>query len=798
MPDSQLQPGVTATRAQIKDVYGGSTQGGIVPSNPSNSVLIFSDPAVGHRYGYHDGWVDDEAGGRVFEYTGAGAVGDQTFTGGNRAIVNHVEAGRVLRVFVAAGTAPGSQAKLHRYEGEFKVDDVQPYVRREAQGGDGAMREVIVFRLRPADPVGNVVEFRTPLASLHSDSSTTNDLLGNQEEVDRLAKLSLATTTAPPLAIALLGEWGAGKSSFMDQMYERITEIKELSGQSGVAESAFVSEVKQVRFNAWHYSDEHIWPGLIGELFRVLAEVPAGDEAPSEGVEAQRAGYKSRLDGLRERSRKLDEDLQQAGDLQPRGLLAWLSSPRELWPLLRAKFREIRHQILGLGIVALILLVLIVAYIIWGRPLVQPKIAAIVASAIALWPIGKVVSVARNFLSKQREFIDKWQGDLQKSQSDLQSEIVATEASLAEVDPAVRLSSFLTDRGAGNSYQAYQGLIAMVHEDLTNLDKALLAAHEDWIATGSTEDRPLQRVILYIDDLDRCPPDRVVEVLAAVHLMLAFPLFVVVVAIDPRWLIRCLKHRHKDLFSNPSDIGHGEVEDVATPVDYLDKIFQIALTVPPATPEKTSRLLEALLDAPDIDDQPMTSEVGEEEVASSGGEAGAAAAISPDEAEEAAMSAAMGAAMDELNPAQMQLTSPESTYMIRLSELLPTPRATKKLVNLYRLVRMGVDGDDMPRFLGSLPDRPGEYQVVQLLLALLVGHPEQASQLFRLILNASPTGKITDVLRESPEAVDMGLQVADLIDRINAETAVETDVETHQRWCPALARYSFYTRSLRG
>jgi hypothetical protein len=43
----------------------------------------------------------------------------------------------------------------------------------------------------------------------------------------------------------------------------------------------------------------------------------------------------------------------------------------------------------------------------------------------------------------------------------------------------------------------------------------------------------LSRIVLYIDDLDRCPEKLVVEVLRAVHLLLAFDLFVCVVAVDP-------------------------------------------------------------------------------------------------------------------------------------------------------------------------------------------------------------------------------------------------------------------------
>ncbi|MGH3928616.1 MAG: P-loop NTPase fold protein [Pseudonocardiaceae bacterium] len=36
----------------------------------------------------------------------------------------------------------------------------------------------------------------------------------------------------------------------------------------------------------------------------------------------------------------------------------------------------------------------------------------------------------------------------------------------------------------------------------------------------------IDRIIIYIDDLDRCPPQRVVEMLEAIHLLLAVELFV--------------------------------------------------------------------------------------------------------------------------------------------------------------------------------------------------------------------------------------------------------------------------------
>ncbi|MEU2423080.1 P-loop NTPase fold protein [Streptomyces sp. NPDC007851] len=806
MADSQLQPGMTATRAEIRTLYGGSSQGGIVPSNTSNSVLLYSDPTVGRRYGYRDGWLaEEDEHGPIFEYTGAGALGDQTFEGsggsGNRAVLNHVEAGRSLRVFTATGTVPGSQTKLHRYVGEFKVDADRPYVLRQMPDSNGNQRKVIVFRLRPAGVVDRDGRDVIPpsvqtLTSLHSDSSTADDLLGNRAEVDKLSKLVMATTTMPPLAIALLGEWGAGKSSFMAQMNQRIQQLAKLSAQKKPSESAFVAHVRQIHFNAWHYSDEHVWSGLIEKLFRDLAQVSEERDDPSESVLAKRAERAAELGKLEHRSEQLDLDLEQAARLQPQGFLTWSSSPRQAWLLLRAASRELRADTTAYGLTALTVLAVAVAAIVWGRPMVQPWIAGSVGILLASPPIAKIWRAIRVWIPGQRNMLDKVRGRLEEIQADLHSKVTAAQASLAEVDAAVRLGDFLTERGSTTSYQGYRGLLAWVHKDLTHLDEKLRAAQDEWAESESNQPPPLQRIILYIDDLDRCPPARVVEVLAAVHLMLALPLFVVVVAVDPRWLVRCLKHHHKELFAEAGEIAKEEALDIATPIDYLDKIFQIPLTVPPVTPEKTALFLRALLDTPDTDGDPTNTEQTNP-TPRSGDDA-----HNGDDSIESSSAigepAVPNVEADDLNPSQMTLTAPEISFIAQLGALVPTPRSAKKLVNLYRLVRMGIKTVDLQDFVSPSPSDPGEHQAVQVLLTLLVGHPEQARPLFKHILSATSSEKITDVLRNSPPQAAIGPSAADVLDTINATTEVRLDVATYQRWCPLLARYSFYTHHLSG
>lgn len=142
--------GDALSRAERSARYGGATQGGIEPSASTPNVFLYTDPSRGAVYGYnYDGWSPD---GSVFLYTGDGQDGDQTFTGGNRSLLEHEAAGRALRLFVADGLVPGTGTKVQRYVGEFVVAD-PPYMRAEAPDRAGELRSVYVFRLMPVGDV---------------------------------------------------------------------------------------------------------------------------------------------------------------------------------------------------------------------------------------------------------------------------------------------------------------------------------------------------------------------------------------------------------------------------------------------------------------------------------------------------------------------------------------------------------------------------------------------------------------------------------------------------------------------
>ena len=134
-----LNKGETILRKSLHQMYGGGGQGGISPSSKSPNLFVFSDHDAGVKHGYADRWDGD-----LFLYIGEGQVGDQKMTRGNKAILNHVEETRSIRLFW------GSSGEV-TYGGKFEIDDLEPWTVERRPSTDGPTRNVIVFRLREAD-----------------------------------------------------------------------------------------------------------------------------------------------------------------------------------------------------------------------------------------------------------------------------------------------------------------------------------------------------------------------------------------------------------------------------------------------------------------------------------------------------------------------------------------------------------------------------------------------------------------------------------------------------------------------
>ena len=166
-----------------------------------------------------------------------------------------------------------------------------------------------------------------------------------------------------------------------------------------------------------------------------------------------------------------------------------------------------------------------------------------------------------------------------------------------------QMVNFIRQRDASTDYRSQLGVIARAHQDFRRLSELMEQVHTQAVSPGGSEEGAraipsIDRIVLYIDDLDRCPEDKVVDVLQAVHLLLAFPLFVVVVGVDPRWLLHSLKQHSKAFELEDGDQNRQpDGEDAhwrSTPLNYLEKIFQIPYTLTPMQKTGFDRLIDDL------------------------------------------------------------------------------------------------------------------------------------------------------------------------------------------------------------
>jgi hypothetical protein len=114
--------------------------------------------------------------------------------------------------------------------------------------------------------------------------------------------------------------------------------------------------------------------------------------------------------------------------------------------------------------------------------------------------------------------------------------------------------------------------IAEDYHETAHPEKAYLnefeSALKNWVSDSLAED---ERMLIFIDDLDRCLPEVTFEVLEALKLYLNIPKLIFVVGLDRRVVESYVKHHYKKDEVDDSKARH-----------YLDKMFQVEVEIPPS------------------------------------------------------------------------------------------------------------------------------------------------------------------------------------------------------------------------
>jgi hypothetical protein len=383
-------------------------------------------------------------------------------------------------------------------------------------------------------------------------------------------------------------------------------------------------------------------------------------------------------------------------------------------------------------------------------------------------------------------------------------------AALTEFRTTSSVAHFLRERAVSGDYREQLGLLALIRNDFEELSRRLRRARGEGEGGAKaaaplpvTDPNRIDRIVLFIDDLDRCPPERVFEVLEAIHLLLAFDLFVVIVGVDARWLSRALAMARAGLLAD-SSVESGkmikalEIEESARPSDFLEKIFQIPFWLQSVDRDAFGRLVDQLV----AGDLPQKSDPG-------GGGAGSGIPVSTGGGTQlanrgvgpGAQPAGRALGLEDVVDAEAEkiLIEPfERDCMRDLASVVGrSPRAAKAFVNIWRVLKAR---ESIARVLAPL--RPEESCGGLLLLALVVGHPNGAETILDLVQSA-PSGTSVQTLFSVPEgdlkrmpaASSSQAPVSPVLYQELARTAqrhlgnLTTDVL--RTWLPTVRRFSF-------
>jgi hypothetical protein len=379
--------------------------------------------------------------------------------------------------------------------------------------------------------------------------------------------------------------------------------------------------------------------------------------------------------------------------------------------------------------------------------------------------------------------------DARRRVADAAARVAVTEERLRELTESRDLARFIADRHDSADYRKHLGLVSLVRQDFEALSERI---REHGMAGG----RKVERIVLYIDDLDRCPASQVVSVLQAVHLLLAYPLFVVVVGVDSRWLTNSLSMHYKELGTAFTEAP----EAAASPQHYLEKIFQIPYSLRPMSAEGYGKLVGELmagggrmpvtqLVTPSV---PLSGPADVKPSIHASAEIGSVLTSDVNVTMQQSAAAPEPAAVEER---ALVIRSWEESFAASLYPLIPSPRAAKRLVNVYRVLKASVGGAQLQAFEGTEVE-PGQFQIPLLLLAIQICDASMATAWFADLMAKQEQSNSPEEAFMHTAATETRKRLMERIQYIFMEAGFPKDVTLLTYWIPRVSRFTFETRSI--
>ena len=383
-------------------------------------------------------------------------------------------------------------------------------------------------------------------ATSYSDAIAARDSLGFQPFVESFARVILHRDTTTPLVIAVTGEWGKGKSSFMRFLRQRL-ESHGTGEDPGPTGGLLVPRAITVWFDAWRFNSEE-------RVFAALLETVASE------IQRRFTPW------------------------------AWLRYRLSL-PVERLLPWRVAYKLLTHALIIPLVLVVSATVIFMARSTQAWSVAEFVKTAIAGggqagFAVG-LLYVAWRILQRLRLPLGL---DLNKLYEEKDHSERLGYAAVFKEEFETRLrqlarmpSSFLRPLDAQGKPEGAPRSSAPAAGDL---------------ATGN-------RVVIFVDDLDRCRPDTIVDILEAIKITFDTGNIVFVLGMDEQYVRAGIYSKYKNHIETQESLY--SIRKPSTPQSestrladlwprrYLEKVIQLPFCLPDADADQIEQMVSEVM-----------------------------------------------------------------------------------------------------------------------------------------------------------------------------------------------------------
>lgn len=730
------------------------------------------------------------------------------------------------------------------------------------------------------------------VSHLNNDNARGIDHLDIGDDVNAFARIIALEKFTPPLAIALCGQWGSGKSFFMNQMVKVIDELAK-TNPGGL----FCTGVVHIHFNAWSYMDSNLWASMVSKIFSGLNSYITNDKAGNdvikkikeeiqtklnltkdevqqlesdkkanekdiETLESQKETIKAELDKeikkLRDKSlksfieevdkgfdisKKVEEAVQENKAAKQVKSFVKDNFPKEItsdpeyvkkelssgYLFFLEFFRKDRIWWNLASIIGIVILIYLLRESLPGLFAflknvdvnLTPRFWAIMTVlggfstrafktykhikplVASLWKITsgyKAEIDNARFKWEQQEKAIKIEMSIKKDAiAHIDEQLVEHEAMKHKLEFRLEntlnseaLTRFITEKSGKDGYRKQQGIIATIREDFETLTALFLGADKEneKESPSSKLDKPIKRIILYIDDLDRCSEERIVEVLEAVHLLMAFELFVVVAGIDPTWVKGALRNQRVPIEKNGNENDKG----LQVASRYLEKIFQIPFHLKAANNDSIKNMVRAITGNAQTNATAATPSQSAEAPPVQPNGSGVTVSISQTNPENSDSERASTAPTRQVElPNRIEALVLEQDEINQLAEfatlLGPNPRSIKRFVNTYQIIRAHGGMEFSTRH-----SQLQHYMAIMFLLAINIGRFRRLKEILYTYTQSRGNEDLKLFLSAEPGSDDLRIELSQLRDTMRGvqwEPVKALELGLLEEHRPFVCRFSF-------